>query len=232
MPALNKSIRRILIISLILAVIGLYYAFGLNKYFSLDGIKQQQELLQGYKASHPVLVGGGFFALYIAVTALSLPAAAILTLLAGALFGTVWGTVLVSLASTIGATLAMLASRYILRDSLQTKYGKQLKGINQGFAQEGAFYLFAIRLVPVVPFFMVNLLMGLLPIRTFTYFWVSQLGMLPGTVVYVYAGTALASITTLADIASPRLLLAFALLGLLPIAARFIVKTARKGRPS
>lgn len=219
----------------LLAFAGIILAFfmsGAHQVLNLESLKEHQVALNHFKQTQPWLVASLFFAGYVAVTAFSLPAAAFLTLLAGALFGAVWGTVLVSFASTLGATLAMLMARFILRDSLQSKYSQQLAGINQGFAAEGAFYLFALRLVPVVPFFMVNLLMGLLPIRTQTYFWVSQLGMLPGTAVYVYAGTALATITSLNDIVSPQLLLAFALLGLLPLATKFSLKYLRKRRDS
>ena len=222
--------NRILLLIAVLAAGIAFYLFGLADYFSLEAIKAQQASLQGYVTDRPVLAVVAFMATYVAMTALSLPSAVLLTLLAGALFGAFWGTVIVSFASTIGSTLAMLTARYLLRDSLQGKYVKQLKNFNEGFAKEGAFYLFALRLVPVLPFFMVNLLMGLLPIRTVTYFWVSQLGMLPGTAVYVYAGTALASLGSLADIASPRLLLAFALLGLLPLITKRGLALLQKGR--
>jgi len=229
---MTPTLRRISFIILLSGAAVLFYVLGLADYLTLDGIKTQQAALQGYVSTNPILTVAVFMAAYVAMTALSLPSAVLLTLLAGALFGAVWGTVIVSFASTIGATLAMLVARYVLRDGLQARYGKQLMPINEGFAKEGAFYLFALRLVPVVPFFMVNLLMGLLPIRTITYFWVSQLGMLPGTAVYVYAGTALASISSLADIASPQLLIAFALLGLLPIAAKKALILLRKGQPT
>lgn len=222
--------NRILLLIAVLAAGIAFYLFGLADYFSLEAIKAQQASLQGYVTDRPVLAVVAFMATYVAMTALSLPSAVLLTLLAGALFGAFWGTVIVSFASTIGSTLAMLTARYLLRDSLQGKYVKQLKNFNEGFAKEGAFYLFALRLVPVVPFFMVNLLMGLLPIRTVTYFWVSQMGMLPGTAVYVYAGTALANLSSLADIASPRLLLAFALLGLLPLITKKGLALLQKGR--
>lgn len=208
------------VLGLMAAAIAAFFAFDLGTYFTLEGIKAQQATLQAWLDAYPVLTFGGFFGVYVVVTALSLPVAAVMTLLAGALFGFGWGTLLVSVASTTGATLAMLVARFMLRDSLQAKYAKQLTTINAGFAREGAFYLFALRLVPAVPFFVVNLLMGLLPIKVRTFWWVSQLGMLPGTAVFVYAGTALASITSLGDLVSPPLLAAFTLLGLLPLVAK------------
>lgn len=219
---------RLILAAVMLAAIVAFIVFDLSQYFTLAGIKSQQEVLHHWLITSPILTFSLFFALYVLVTALSLPAAAVMTLLAGALFGFGWGTLLVSFASTAGATLAMLAARFIFKESLQRKYGKQLKSINEGFAKEGKFYLFSLRLVPVVPFFLVNLLMGLLPIRTATYWWVSQLGMLPGTAVYVYAGTALTSITSLQGILSPSLLLAFTLLGLLPLATKKIITALRK----
>lgn len=212
------------------AAIAAFFAFDLGTYFTLEGIKAEQATLQAWLAAEPLLTFGGFFGVYVLVTALSLPAAAVLTLLAGALFGFGWGTLLVSVASTAGATLAMLAARFMLRESLQARYGNQLKTIHAGFAKEGAFYLFALRLVPAVPFFVVNLLMGLLPIKIRTFWWVSQLGMLPGTAVFVYAGTALAGINNLGDLVSPPLLVALTLLGLLPLVAKKTLGYFRKSK--
>ncbi len=212
--------RKLLILGLMALAVVAFFVLGLQQYFTLEGIKAEQATLQAWLATYPLLTFAGFFAIYVLVTALSLPAAAVMTVLSGALFGFWWGTVLVSFASVAGATLAMLAARFVLRDSLQKKYGGSLKTINDGFAKEGAFYLFALRLVPVAPFFVVNLMMGLVPIKVRTYWWVSQVGMLPGTAVYVYAGTALASIASLGDLASPPLLAAFAALGFLPLAAK------------
>ncbi|MEQ1789901.1 MAG: VTT domain-containing protein, partial [Rickettsiales bacterium] len=165
---------------------------------------------------------------YIAVTALSLPIATILTLLGGALFGFINGLIIVSFTSTIGATLAFLMARFLLKDWVQNKYGKHLKKLNTGFAREGAFYLFALRLAPVFPFFLVNMLMALLPIKTWTFFWVSQLGMLAGTAIYVYAGTELSKISAFSDIASPKLLLAFTMLGVFPLIVKKILPLLRK----
>ena len=163
----------------------------------------------------------------MAVTALSLPGAALMTLAAGAIFGLGWGLLIVSFASSVGATLAFLVSRHLLRDSIQNRYGKSLKSINQGVERDGAFYLFALRLVPAFPFFLINLVMGLTPLKTWTFYWVSQLGMLAGTAVYVNAGTQLAQIQSLGDVASPGLLGAFALLGIFPIIAKKLIDGLR-----
>lgn len=223
--------RLILIIIFVLAIT-LFYVFDVGQYLTLEGIKAQQAAFADRYAAHPFMVALAFTLVYVAVTALSLPSAALLTLLAGALFGFGWGLLIVSLASTTGATLAFLAARYILRDTIQSQYADKLKGINDNFKKEGVFYLFALRLVPAVPFFLINLLMGLLPIRTLTYFVVSQIGMLPGTAVYVFAGTALASINSLKDIMSPQILIAFVLLGLLPMVLRFTLQYIKKVRAS
>ncbi len=221
---------RLLLVGAFLALIGAFYALGLHEQVTLEGLKANRAALQAYVdgAFVPSLLAFGVG--YVVITALSLPIASLITLLAGGLFGVVWGTVLVSFASTAGATLAMLAARFVLRDAVQARYGAYLKTFNQGFAAEGPFYLFAIRLAPIFPFFMVNLLMGLLPIKVRTYWWVSQLGMLPGTVVYVYAGTALGEVTSVGDIVSWQLLLAFGLLAVLPLATRKILLMLKKGR--
>ncbi|MFN5784315.1 MAG: TVP38/TMEM64 family protein, partial [Novosphingobium sp.] len=182
-----------------------------------------------YRA-HPVLVIAGFFLLYVVLTALSVPGAAILTLAAGAIFGLGTGFVIVSFASTIGATLAFLASRYLFHDAVQARFGATLRPINEGIARDGAFYLFSLRLVPAFPFFAVNLLMGLTPIRVWTYYWVSQVGMVLGTLVYVNAGTQLARIESLKDIASPALLGSFVALGLLPWVGKWIMAALRRRR--
>ena len=209
--------RKSFIAVLLLVGIGAFFLFDLGRYFSLTFIKDSQASFQALFAEKPVQVVLVFFATYVAVAALSLPGAAIMTLAAGASFGLVLGTVVVSFASSVGATLAMLAARYVLRDSIQARFGKRLDDINKGVEKEGAFYLFTLRLIPVVPFFVVNLLMGLTRIRTWTYFWVSQLGMFAGTVVYVNAGTQVAKIDSLRSVASPALIGSFVLLGVLPL---------------
>jgi len=211
---------------LVLAVIGLitaYFVFDLGRYASLDYVKTQQAALTNYYQAQPWQAAAIFFAVYVAVTGLSLPGAAILTLAAGALFGIVKGVIIVSFASTIGATLAFLVARFILRDSIQAKFGDKLKSFNDGVAKDGAFYLFTLRLVPAFPFFLINVVMGLTPMRTWTFFWVSQVGMFLGTVVFVNAGTQLAEITSLKGILSPGLIGAFVLLGIFPIIAKKII---------
>ncbi|MFN3571326.1 MAG: VTT domain-containing protein, partial [Polaromonas sp.] len=222
--------RKLVIAVLLLAGISAFFALDLGRYLSLAFLKDSQSSFQAAFEQKPVWVTLVFFAVYVAVTGLSLPGAVIMTLAAGAGFGLVLGTVVVSFASTLGATLAMLAARYLLRDSIQARFGKRLDEINQGIAKEGAFYLFSLRLIPVVPFFALNLLMGLTHIRTWTYFWVSQLGMLAGTVVYVNAGTQIAKIDSLQSIASPALIGSFVLLGLLPLAVNKLLQFFRRRR--
>lgn len=222
--------RKLFIAALLLAGIGAFFALDLGRYLSLAFLKDSQSSFQAAFEQKPVWVTLVFFAVYVAVTGLSLPGAVIMTLAAGAGFGLVLGTVVVSFASTLGATLAMLAARYLLRDSIQARFGKRLDEINQGIAKEGAFYLFSLRLIPVVPFFALNLLMGLTHIRTWTYFWVSQLGMLAGTVVYVNAGTQIAKIDSLQSIASPALIGSFVLLGLLPLVVNKLLQFFRRRR--
>ena len=214
--------KRTAVAGLLLLGLAAWFLLDLGQYLTLDALKAQQASLDGVYHARPLLVIAVFFAGYVALTALSVPGAAILTLAAGAIFGVATGTVLVSFASSIGATLAFLASRYLFHDAVQARFGTRLKPVNDGVARDGAFYLFSLRLVPVFPFFAVNLLMGLTPIRTWTYYWVSQAGMLLGTVVYVNAGTQLARIETIGDIASPSLLASFAALGLLPWLGKWI----------
>ena len=209
---------KLLVFLVIAAAIAAFFVFDLKQYFSLDYFKAQRAVIDAYVASHPVQAGMIFFAIYVAVTGLSLPGAAIMTLIGGAVFGLLWGTILVSFAASIGATLAFLVSRFLLRDWVQGKFGDKLKPINEGVAKEGAFYLFALRLVPVFPFFVINLVMGLTSIKTVTYYWVSQIGMLAGTLVYVYAGTQLGEFKIGAGLIS-----AFVLLGLFPLIAKKVL---------
>ena len=206
---------KLLLLAAIAALVAAYFAFDLGQYLSLDYFKSQQAAIEAYRSAHPWQAALVFFAIYVAVTGLSLPGAAIMTLVAGAIFGVVTGTVLVSFASSIGATLAFLVSRFLLRDWVQAKVGDRIKAINDGVAKEGGFYLFALRLVPLFPFWLINLAMGLTVIRTWTFYWVSQFGMLAGTVVYVYAGTQLGQFRI-----SAGLILAFVLLGLFPLIAK------------
>mgnify|MGYP001077112821 FL=1 len=221
------SIRKILLAAVIAVAIGLFFAFDLGRYFSLDALKAQQAAIEAFRTEQPWLAAALYFALYVAVTALSLPGAALMTLAGGAVFGLWWGLLIVSFASSIGATLAFLVSRFLLRDWVTTRFGERLAAIDAGIKREGAFYLFTLRLVPVFPFFVINLLFGLTAMKARTFYWVSQLGMLAGTVVYVNAGTQLARIDSLAGIVSPALLGSFALLGIFPLVAKKIVEAVR-----
>jgi len=220
--------KKTLIILAAILVFFMFYQLGLDQYLSLEGIKQSQQQIAQFNEQHPLLLALSFLAVYVVVTALSIPGAVVLTLGAGAFFGLFWGTVLVSFASSIGATVAFLVARYILRDSAEQRFGNRLKAINEGIAKEGAFYLFTLRLVPIFPFFMINLVMGLTSIRTLTFYWVSQLGMLAGTIVFVNAGTQLAQIDSLSGILSPPLLISFILLGVFPIIAKKIIAAVQQ----
>jgi pyruvate/2-oxoglutarate dehydrogenase complex dihydrolipoamide dehydrogenase (E3) component/uncharacterized membrane protein YdjX (TVP38/TMEM64 family) len=222
--------KKALLALLILAAIVLFAAFDLGRFLTLDFLKQTQGILASWQSNDPTLVAAGYFGLYVAVAALSLPGAAIMTLAAGAIFGLAEGALLVSFASSVGAVLACASARFVLRDSVQRRIGSRLEAVNEGMARDGAFYLFTMRLVPVFPFFVVNLLMGLTRVPLRTFYWVSQLGMLPATLVYVYAGTQLAHIKHLSDVVSPRLLLSFTLLGIFPLIARGAVRTLQKRR--
>lgn len=212
-----ELVKRLVIVGAILLLVILFKVLGLDKYLTLAYLKEQQAFFAAMYVENKVTVIGSYMLIYIMVTALSLPGAAVMTLAGGGLFGLVTGTIVVSFASTIGATCACLVARYLLRDWVQNKFGDKLKKINEGMKKEGGFYLFSLRLVPIFPFFVINLVMGLTPIRITTYFWVSQLGMLPGTIVYINAGKELAKLESLKSILSPGLLISFALLGLLPI---------------
>jgi dihydrolipoamide dehydrogenase len=215
--------KRLAVLLVIAAAIAAFFVFDLGRYFDLAYLKEQHTAIQAFYEAHRGQTIAAYFVIYVAVAALSLPGATVITLAGGALFGLVTGTIVVSFASSIGATLAFLASRLVLRDAVQARFGDKLKPVNEGIARDGALYLFALRLVPIFPFFVINLVMGLTPIRTRTFYWVSQVGMLAGTVVYVNVGTQLARIESLGDIVSPGLLTAFALLGLFPLIAKKVI---------
>lgn len=222
--------KKAFLLALIIVAIAGFFYFDLNSYLTLEGMKGSLDSFQQAIAQNPFLSMGVFFAVYVSVTALSLPGAAILTLAAGALFGLLQGLIIVSFASTIGATLAFLVSRFILRDTVRTQFKDKLNNIDKGVEKQGAFYLFTLRLVPVFPFFLINLLMGLTSLKTWTFYWVSQVGMLAGTAVYVNAGTQLAQIDSLSGIVSPGLIFSFVLLGIFPWIAKGIVAIVNRRR--
>ena len=222
--------KRLAILLLLLGAVAAFVVLDLGQYLNLAALKGRQADLLALYGEQPTMVIAAYFAAYVAVTALSLPGAVIMTLAGGAIFGVLAGTVIVSFASSIGATLAFLASRHLLREWVQGRFGDRLRAINDGIDRDGSFYLFSLRLVPIFPFFLVNLLMGLTPIRTVTFYGVSQVGMLLGTIVYVNAGTQLAAIDSLSDVASPGLIASFAALGLLPWLGRGIMARIRRRR--
>ncbi len=209
---------------LIGALIAAFFVFDLGRFFTLEYAQSQRENFLNFYAEHQLLAITLYFTIYVIVTALSLPGAAIMTLVGGGIFGLLIGTIVVSFASTIGATLAFLVSRFLLRDYVQQRFAEKLHAINQGIEKEGAFYLFTLRLIPIFPFFVINLVMGLTPLKTRQFFVVSQIGMLAGTIVYVNAGSQLASITSVGDILSPSLLFSFVLLGVFPLIAKKLVE--------
>lgn len=216
--------KRFTLLLLVAALIAAFLVFDLGRFLNLDTLKSRQEELQAFAQTHPWQSASLFFLAYTLVTALSIPGAAIMTLAAGAVFGLGWGTLIVSFASSIGATLAFLAARFVLRDSIQQRFGDKLKSFNEGVAKDGAFYLFTLRLAPIFPFFLINLVMGLTSMRAWTFYWVSQLGMLAGTLVYVNAGTQLAQIDSIRGILSPGLIFSFVLLGIFPLLAKKAVE--------
>jgi pyruvate/2-oxoglutarate dehydrogenase complex dihydrolipoamide dehydrogenase (E3) component/uncharacterized membrane protein YdjX (TVP38/TMEM64 family) len=211
---------KLLVVLVFAVALVAFFAAGGQRYFTFENLKAQQAAIDAWRELHPWQTALGFFAVYVAFTSLSLPAASLMTVLAGAIFGLGWGMLIVSFASAIGATIAMLAARFVLRDWVQGRFGAQLRGINRGTEKEGAFYLFTLRLIPAVPYFLINLAMGLTPIRIWTFYWVSQVAMLPATVLYVNAGTQLARLESLRGILSWPLIGAFVLLGLFPLAAK------------
>lgn len=222
--------NKIWLLIIFMALLLTFFSLNLDQYLSLDYFSQQKANIFNFHAQHPVLSASIYFGVYVSVTALSLPAAAVITLIGGAIFGLAEGTILVSFASTIGATLSFLIARTLLRDAVEKRFANTFETINQGVEKEGGVYLFGLRLVPLFPFVAVNLLMGLTSIKTSRYFIVSQLGMLPGTLIFVNAGTQLAQVDTISDVASPALFFSFALLGVFPILAKKILTHIRAKR--
>lgn len=225
-----RAAKRLALVALVVVLVWAFFAAGGPKWLSLEGLKSGLDQFAAWKSTSPVLFGLGFGAMYVLVAALSLPGAVILTLAAGAIFGLFWGTLIASFASTIGATVAFWSARYLLRDWVQARFGDRLKPINDGMTRDGAFYLFTLRLAPVFPFFLINLLMGLMPIRSLTFYGVSQIGMLAGTLVYVNAGTQLARIDSLAGIVSPGVTLSLVLLGVFPLVAKMVLGYLQRRR--
>lgn len=219
---------RKLILGLVLVAVVVFLGIEFSQYLTLENAKAQQANLSHYIEQNLLYSALIYFVVYVVVTAFSIPGAAVVTLLGAALFGFWFSLALVSFASTIGATLAFLSSRYLLRNWVQQRFSDKLNAINAGVKKDGAFYLFTLRLIPIFPFFLINLLMGLTPISTVRYYLVSQLGMLPGTAVYLNAGTQLAEIKTLAGIVSPTVLLSFALLGVFPFLAKWLLSKLQK----
>jgi dihydrolipoamide dehydrogenase len=216
--------KKTILFSALLLLIASYFILDLGQYLNLEYIKDNQQAFADYYQANPLLTIAIFFSIYVLVTGLSLPGATIMTLVGGALFGLWTGLIIISFASTLGATLAFLFSRFLLRDSIQQRFGKQLESINEGVKREGAFYLFTLRLVPIFPFFVINLGMGLTSIKVWTFYWVSQLGMFAGTIVYVNAGTQLGQLESLSGILSPGIILSFTLLGIFPLIAKKVIE--------
>ncbi len=223
---MNKS--KIAIAVVLVSAIIAYFVLDLGQYLSLEYIQSQLASIQQFRDENFALAVLVYFSAYVAITALSIPGAAIVTLLGGAIFGLAWGTLIVSFASSIGATLAFLAARLLLKDWVQSRFGNYLASINRGIERDGSFYLFSIRMVPLFPFFMVNLLMGLTPIKTWSFYSVSQIGMLLGTAVYVNAGSELAQISSLSGLVSPPVIFSFVLLGLFPLAAKYLLGVIKR----
>lgn len=228
-PAAGRAMkyRKLALLLLLALLFGAWFAFDLGQYLSLAALKERQAALAAFRAEQPLAASAGYFGLYVLVTALSVPGAALLTLAGGAIFGLLWGTLIVSFASSLGATLAFLMARFLLRDWVLRHFGQRFAAIDEGVRKEGAFYLFTLRLVPAFPFFLVNLLLGLTSMKARSFYWVSQLGMLAGTVVYVNAGTQLARLDSLGGILSPGLVASFVLLGVFPLLARRLVASVR-----
>ncbi|MBS0003375.1 MAG: FAD-dependent oxidoreductase [Thioalkalivibrio sp.] len=221
---------RWILLAAVVVALTTFFVFDLGRFLDFDTLKAAQADIEAFRDARPFLASALFFVVYVLVTALSLPGATILTLAGGGVFGLAWGLLMISFASSIGATLAFLIVRFIAREPVQRRYGDKLRAINRGVEREGAFYLFALRLVPVFPFFLINIVMALTPIRTWTFYWVSQVGMLAGTAVYVNAGTQLGQLEGPEGILSPTLILSFALLGIFPLVARRVLDWVRRRR--
>jgi uncharacterized membrane protein YdjX (TVP38/TMEM64 family) len=234
-PLDGRGAAKLVVAAVIAAVVVLVY-FKYGDALTLESLAQKEVDLREFQEAHPAIVYGLAFAAYVTITGLSVPGATGLTLVYSWYFGLVRGVVLVSFASTAGATLAFLTSRYLLRDAIRSRFGHRLQAFDSNLQRDGAFYLFTLRLIPAVPFVVINFVMGLTELRTRTFWWVSQLGMLPGTVVYVYAGSSVPDLSTLAErgaagILSPQLVIAFILLGLFPLLAKKTLAVLGRRQP-
>lgn len=223
-----QIVKKIGMVSAVLIAVVLFFMFDLQQYLTLEYIKSSQAQFQELYARNTMMVISGYFCIYILVVALNLPGAAVMSLAGGALFGFWIGFIVVSFASSIGATIACVVARYLFRDFVQNKFGDRLIKVNEGIEREGAFYLFTMRLIPAIPFFAINLIMGLTKMRLWTFYWVSQVGMLAGTVVFINAGKELGKIDSLAGILSPSLIVSFIILGVFPIAVKKVMQFVRK----
>ncbi|MCY3541244.1 MAG: TVP38/TMEM64 family protein [Gammaproteobacteria bacterium] len=223
----TKNVFKLALAAAVIVCIGLFFFLPLNEYLSFEYIQRQRSAIVDLYLAYPILFIATYVAVYVVLTGLSIPSATLLTLIGGAVFGTVTGTVVVLSASTLGAICAFVLARYVLRDYVQEKFSKYLGQVNRGVAEEGAFYLFGLRVVPVVPYFVVNFVMALTPIRLWTYYWVTQLGMLPGTVLYVNSGKELGKLQSASGILSWTLILSLVALGLFPLVAKKLVDLAR-----
>jgi len=221
---MSQKLYKISLFLIIISVVIFFFIFEIDRFLTLDNIRAQQQLLLNYYGQNKLLVHVIFLFIYIITATFSLPVALALTLIGGALFGFVYGLVLVSFGSSIGATFAFLMARFIGHDLVKQRYNAQLTKFYKGFEKEGAFYLFALRMVPLFPFFIINIITALMPIKTWTFYWVSQLGMLPATALYVFAGTQLSEIKSLSDIMSPKLMLTFIFIGLFPMLIKILLK--------
>ncbi len=221
---------KIFLLLALVVLVGLFFALDLGEYFTLTFLKEAHAGAVAYVQGNPLVATAAFFGTYVIVTALSLPGAAVMTIAAGALFPFWWGLLIVSFASSIGATLAMLIARTLARDVVHRRFAAQLGVVNEGLERDGSFYLFSVRMVPLIPFFVVNLVMGLTAIPALQFYWVSQAGMLAATAVFVFAGTQLAQLESISDILSPGLIVALSLVGLFPLIARKTIDWLRANR--
>jgi len=225
---LRRNAGRIALAAALAAIVGLFYAFGLERYLSLAYLRGREQWLLQLYAAHPVEVALAYFGIYVAITGLSLPLAVPITLIGGMVFGLAWGTVSVTFAAAFGATFAFLAARYLFRDAVQRRFGRQLGAINRGIERDGVYYLFLMRLIPAFPFFVINLVLGLTPMRTRTYFLVSLVGMIPGNILFVNAGVQLGRVHHLRDFLSPVLIGSLVAIGVFPLAVKKTVDFLRR----